>query len=215
MKVKGSQVGWGFWLQWLLASTVGWFVGFIISWLLAAIILGEDNGINVLKLILGYFMGGAALGSVVGLMQWLVLRRQVSRAGWWVLASAAGFAVVGGGGYGAADVVFDYLIGWGGVSSLTNILGRTVVVALGGAVAGILQWLVLQSQVSRAGWWVLASTVGWGLCMAMAFSGLSLLESDIETFIPTLLLLVGGGVVLGAVTGGALVWLLRQPVPEA
>ena len=76
------------------------------------------------------------------------------------------------------------------------------VVALGVAVTGILQWLVLRRQVSRAGWWVLASTVGWGLSMAM-----------VEAFDVGLGLPIGGAV-LGAVTGGALVWLLRQPVPE-
>jgi len=83
-------------------------------------------------------------------------------------------------------------------------LGGTVVGALGGAVVGILQWLVLRRQVSRAGWWVLASTVGLGLSMAVAGAFL-----DME-----LVGLLVGGAVLGAVTGGALVWLLRQPVPE-
>jgi hypothetical protein len=210
MKVERSQVGWGFWLGWVVASTVGWFVGLIMMYIIG-FLMAESFDIEWLT---DLYMG-IMLGIGVGVLQWLVLRRRVSRAGWWVLASAAGFVVVGGSVFGAADVVFGFLEGMGGMSSFINVLGRTVVVALGGAVTGILQWLVLRSQVSRAGWWVLASTVGWGLCMAVAFSGVSLLESDIETFIPTLLLLVGGGVVLGAVTGGALVWLLRQPVPEA
>jgi hypothetical protein len=84
-------------------------------------------------------------------------------------------------------------------------LGWIVVGALGGAVTGILQWLVLRAQVSRAGWWVLASTVGWGLGMVgtRAFEVLAIFGGLV------------GGAVLGAVTGGALVWLLRQPAPEA
>ena len=64
-------------------------------------------------------------------------------------------------------------------------------------------------QVSRAGWWVLASTVGWGLCMAV------MLEWSQSVWLYVLLGMVVSEAVLGAVTGGALVWLLRQPVPEA
>ncbi|GAH33347.1 unnamed protein product, partial [marine sediment metagenome] len=49
MKDKGSQAGWGFWLGWVLASTVGWSVGWMVGFVLGMIIMGEDNGINVLR----------------------------------------------------------------------------------------------------------------------------------------------------------------------
>ncbi len=35
----------------------------------------------------------ALIGAMLGGIQWLVLRRHFDRAGWWVLASAAGFAI--------------------------------------------------------------------------------------------------------------------------
>ncbi len=205
MKVKGSQVGWGFWLQWVLASTVGCFLGFLIVFILdmLTILIVEDViESGVLVVLLSSSMLGAALGSVVSGMQWLVMRRHVSRAGRWVLASTAGFAVAVGGGYGTAVVAFGYSVG---VGEAFVRVGGTVVVALGGVVTGILQWLVLRAQVSRAGWWVLASTVGWGLSMAVMVA-----------LGPYLAIFGGlvGGAVLGAITGGALVWLLRQPVPE-
>ena len=67
---------------------------------------------------------------------------------------------------------------------------------------------------SQAGWgfwllWVAARSVGWGLCMAVMVAGME------PVGVYGLLGLVGGPVVLGAVTGAVLVWLLRQPVPEA
>ncbi len=204
MKEKGSQAGWGFWLGWVMISTVGWSVGFMVGFVLFMFIVGEDNGINVLRSILGYFMFGAALGSMVGLMQWLILRIFVSRTGWWVLASTAGFAVGWGGVFVA---IFGYPEGMGGMSSFTNVLGKAVVVALGGAVTGILQWLVLRGKVSRAGWWVLASTVGLALGVTVA--------DAIPNEMDLLGVLLLPGAVLGAVTGGVLIWLLRQPVPEA
>jgi hypothetical protein len=197
MKDRGSQVGWGFWLQWVLASTVGLYVGLVMAFVLLAfidIVLGIEycEACDQLTTI--------GLGIGVGVLQWLVLRRRVSRAGWWVLASAAGgFGIMQAGftGYGASLEM-----------SYGTLLGYTGLVALGGAVTGTLQWLVLRGQVSRAGWWVLASTVGWGLGMtaAIAFSW-----GGANDFVA----LGGIGVVLGAVTGGALVWLLRQSVPDA
>ncbi|GAG16038.1 unnamed protein product, partial [marine sediment metagenome] len=138
---------------------------------------------------------GIGLGICIGVLQWLLLRGYVSRAGWWVLTSAAG-------GYGIALTGFEV------INSLGALLSLIGVVALGGAVTGILQWLVLRGQVSRAGWWVLASTVGWGLSMAV-MGAFTVVGADPALGLPV------GGAVQGAVTGGALVWLLRQPVPEA
>ncbi len=202
MKDKGSQVGWGFWLGWVAASTVGMFVGFIAGFLSLDLIydvLGDWLNYNVLGDWFDFLFLGIVPGIVVGVLQWLVLRQRVSGAGWWVLASAAA-------GYG----ILAGFIGYSESLSFGTLLRFTGVVALGGAVTGILQWLVLRSQVSRAGWWVLASTVGWALGMAVSRAfpwGAD--DSD------ALGALVVTGAVLGAVTGGALVWLLRQPAPEA
>jgi hypothetical protein len=54
-----------------------------------------------------------------------------------------------------------------------------------------MQWLVLRWQVSRAGWWVLVSALGMGVSFALD---------------------QGVGLLVGtAMTGIALVWVLRQP----
>jgi hypothetical protein len=154
-------------------------------------------------------------------MQWLVLRLHVSRAGWWmagwwILASTAGFAVACGAVTAAAgaSVAFGYSEGFDELGSFATVLGWTLTVALGGAVTGILQMLVLRARVFRAGWWVLASAVGWGLGMAVVGYG-AVLDEVWDSPLALLWSLVGGGVVMGAVTGGTLVWLLRQPVPKA
>ena len=79
-------------------------------------------------------------GIAIGGMQWLVLRRQVSWAGWWVLANIAGWVV----------------------GALLNLpFGLFVGFAVGLAAAGVMQWLVLRRQLSRATWWLLASFVAW------------------------------------------------------
>jgi hypothetical protein len=40
-------------------------------------------------------------GAVVGSGQWLLLRQNVRRAGWWILATAIGWVIAAGAGVGA------------------------------------------------------------------------------------------------------------------
>ena len=129
-------------------------------------------------IVVGY--AAVAVGGVLaGVLQWLVLRRQVARSGGWALTGIVAVAMVG-------LVVF-------GVGMINADLGWVLGVALFGTMVGVLQWLVLRRQVPRAGWWVLASTVGWVAGMPLGgFLGWGAL-----------------GAVYGAITGGALVWLLR------
>lgn len=127
---------------------------------------------------------GLVLGASVGIMQWLVLRQRVPQASWWVLATAVGIAF--GGAVGA-------------------IFGSSMGAAVLGVISmGILQWLVLRRRVRRASWWMWVMVVGLGAGLgASQFLGLPLVS---------LWGVVLGLPVIGAVTGGVLVWLLRRPV---
>ncbi len=61
---------WIFWLQWVLASTLGWLLG-------------------------NAFIPEISIGATLGIAQWLILRPWVSNAGWWVVASTAGWLIGG------------------------------------------------------------------------------------------------------------------------
>jgi len=130
-----------------------------------------------------------------------VERNQIGWAIWlvWVLMTTMGYALGWFIGFFLAQVPEEFI----GSSALEDILAYFIAGAVLGFGVGLMQWLLLRGYVSRAGWWVLASTVGWGLSMAVVEA------FDVGLGLPV------GGVVLGAVTGGAIVWLLRQPVPEA
>ena len=210
MKDNGSRAGWGFWLGWVLASAVGMFVGSIIVLVILFLIYDLLEGLIGGAVADDFFeiewpgnlIGGIILGIGVGIPQWLVLRRRISGVSWWVLASAAAGIVVIFLFFSFIDILEPLSFG--------SFLRYTGIAALGGAVIGILQWFVLRGKVSRAGWWVLASTVGWALGMAVSevipWGG-----TDEDSLVPSVMT----GVVLGAVTGAALVWLLRQSAPEA
>jgi hypothetical protein len=171
MEVKGTHVGWGFWLQWLLASTVGGIVGNSIA---------TSSAKN-------WAAAGALFGVGIGTLQWLVLRRRIPQAAWWIPATTAG---------GALGLAVGTDLSTKGVFVCGPFSGGVWV----GVSTGILQWFVLAGRVSRSGWWVLATILAWGIGWNVGF-----------TIAPETA--AGAGLtfaVMGAVTGLSLVWLLSR-----
>jgi hypothetical protein len=113
---------WAFWLQWLAVTTLGWLLGGVLLPELALV----------------------AAGCVIGVLQWVVLRQRLPQTGWWVLASAVGWA----GGWVIAIALVPPEFGF-----LTGIVL--------GAVVGTDQWLFLRRHFYRAGWWIPVSALGW------------------------------------------------------
>jgi hypothetical protein len=75
------RMGW-----WIVATAVGWPLGIV------AVYFG--NAIWPVVLNANSIWSAALVGAVIGLAQWLVLRRRVSHAGWGVLATALGWGLV-------------------------------------------------------------------------------------------------------------------------
>jgi hypothetical protein len=128
----------------------------------------------------GAVAGGAVGGAVSGFCQWLLLCRLVGKAPGWI-----------------ALTITTWALGWAiwaavaaGPSSPNAVLNSLALLA-GGACNGLAQWLVLRQSVRRAGWWVLATTLGWGV-------PLSLRPASIASMSPY------RGVLVGVVTAIAL-----------
>ncbi len=104
-----------FWQQWVLANAVGVAVGLLVLFVVGGDV--NDNLryaavdleryvkwdperyshvfsepirnllTQTVRYAIGGSVGGAFGGAVLGFAQWLVLRRQIDRAGWWILAT--------------------------------------------------------------------------------------------------------------------------------
>jgi len=180
-----TLVGWFFWLLlWILASTVGVAVGWIIG------LPGAEDAYRAVNGTLGSAIFGAivgtSIGAVVGALQWPFLQGKISQAGWWVLASTVGWAV-------------GLALGWAWVGLLTA-------GAVAGAVVGTLQWLVLRGKISQAGWWLPACTVGWAVGWAVGILIFKGMGGDGTPAVAGVPGWAGGG----CITGVALVWLLYK-----
>ncbi len=200
---RGVLMGWRFWLWWVLACTAGWAIGAPIG-----VAAGSSGNIVVAGSV------GVAVGGVVaGVLQWLVLRRQITRAGRWVVAIPGGAVVAAVAGV-AVGLVAGAVSDPGTPSPLGGAdvrVDAAWIVGAGtlGTTLGVLQWLlVLRRRVTRAGWWVLASTVGWitgGPVARMVGAIAGVTTSGVASWA-----VLGG--VYGAMTGPVLLWLLRWPV---
>ena len=192
-----------FFSRWVLATFGGWLLGVVVILLLAAI--GEVVGVGDQSPV------GIGMGWSVGYAQWRVARKWFGATSQWMWASVSGM--------GTAFVLSD-LIGarWSGAPFLLHLNVRQsegfrliIFVALGSLLVGLWQGRTLQSRSVRARWWIAASIVGW---MSAAFLPPLMVSPGHPRSSLALWLNFGGialgGVVLGVITGGALVWLLRS-----
>jgi hypothetical protein len=210
MQTGTAKIGWSIWLQWELASILGYGVGAIIGNALANLIPAmtctqsfsdsfSDRLTNFpcIQPSLGLILIVVILGLAGGFMQWLVLRRRIGGAGWWVPASGLGFPIA--------------LVAADSVGRRLDIATPILMGALFGILSGILPWIVLRRKITQAGWWVLAHLVGslaGGALGIIAFHAMGLIGFYQFTWAAAGAMFGAG---LGAITGITLVSLLRQP----
>jgi len=182
--------------RWLWANFVGWLLGFVflmIGAMSMAVLLGLEN--------VQYYLG-IGMGAGIG---WAQTRAAVPLLG---APARWGWACVVG--MGVPFVLSDVVRGvWGGLEYIPALYLN---VAVGGLLVGLLQRPMLRAYGGRSGWWVPACVVGWVLAAAtVPFFGFS---GGWRALIAVAAILAGG-VILGAVTGGALVWMrLAADRPE-
>ncbi len=143
------------WRVWVLATAIGAFVAWTLGMIPSTFIFtGADTGgassaqmsdlmVYTLAAVMGF-----VLGSILGVPQWLVLRRHLPKAGWWVLANAlawmVGMVVVFGG--------INFIPSGGSTITipLMLLLFLFVAGAAVGAVHGlVLIWLLHMRSLSR------------------------------------------------------------------
>lgn len=205
MSMGLRRSGWEQWFVWVFASGIGTAVGLGLAFV-------AIDGV-------GPVASAAGVGALTGGAQWLVLRKPIRRAGWWVPASLSGWAVGWAGGLLLCTLLARAVNGASrGQSILDSMTESGILVAVLGMIGtgvGLLQWLVLRRQVPQAGWWVPASALGW--VVALPAWGMILLVSDVGgPFVAVAfgVALAGAGALAGAangaITGIALVWFLRS-----
>jgi hypothetical protein len=183
-----EQVSWSLWLLWVAATALGNAFG-------AAAYHWQAR----MPSLFGHIVIWAVVLTLPALLQWLVLRRWLQRAGWWIPASAFGSCL------GWMPLAWGIAVGDTQGQTTFAKFAVPASFVLSGALAGTVEALVLRRWTARAGWWVLARGIG-SLGAIYVFASLTR-GADVCFFLGGL----ASGALSGAIAGLALVLLLRNP----
>lgn len=177
----------------------------LLIWILATGIAGAIIGYMAVPG--DFFWELIGSGFVVGIAQWLVLRRYIKSSIWWIPLSGFGwilgiFLMIFTGDI--FDPLVDFLTSVGGLWGVfwLNIVRQPI----NFAVLGFFQWLLLRRHFRYAGWWILAT----------ALSGI--VRGGIGAYVCAATCKIGGGSISNgvgwaassAITGILLLWLINN-----
>lgn len=176
--------------RWIRASFIGWFIGIL---LILALAIGFDSiGIEHLQ----FFMG-IGMGIGVGYMQWKVLKKAIGIEKNWVWTSIVGL--------GAPMLLLDLLKMFSNLSLGNYHLPLSI--GLGGICIGLLQHKILAAHSSKSGQWIPGCALGWTAAIALVWGvdyTKHISSHNLTLFFLNIALILGGGIVLGLITGGFL-----------
>lgn len=228
------------WVFWVIATGAGLYLGWSLNLIVRPLlVLGNIDmvwplddlmtvyyNVDLTVFILLSVLSGLIAGALVGLFQWLVLRRRIAGLGMWIPATAVGFGI----DYLLKAIYF--LLRLSETSGFQEPLQQPFLPyflfatpILGALFIGLSQWLVLRREIPRSGWWVLIMPVG--TVLSRRFAGVPpLLYGDLNSWIFRLatktsigvvpltkvaypLPYLVEGIVLGAIAGVVIVMLIR------
>ena len=151
--------------------------------------------------------GGITLGLLVGIMQRKNLRKVIDVTSCWIYSLAAGFAFT----ELVAGLVFWPL----GIDRMQlraiegNAFPEAVIFACAGFAAGLLQWFLLRKNFRRSYLWIIASSLGWGVCIGVLFFPY-LVPNPFRTAWGMVFIFALGSFLYGIITGNALKRIIRS-----
>lgn len=163
MSAQREPFDWNSWLWWIsLTALTTISAMFLVIFavfnlgvpLIGTFVEGESAPIALQVAIAPLF---ALAGALVGGGQWLILRSLFSRAGWWVLATAAGWM---------AGYLWSYVIFPPGTDT-SSFLIVLLPWVLNGLATGLCQWLIVRQHYDRSGLWIPTAA----LAMAIGTTG--------------------------------------------
>jgi len=190
-EAKVARNEFGLWLGWTLATAIGMLIGYLLSIPI----------VNLLDLQFARVIVPLVTGFLIGLSQWAALRSYLIDATDWILAGGTSWAV-------------GYALGLFFINSLAD-TGITSILAyiLFGFIVAIVQWPLLRREIPNVFAWILANIVGWALGFYLSQLALNVFGNDpaINPLGSTVVLSMVSGLIAGAITGVALVRIVRLP----
>jgi hypothetical protein len=177
-------------------------VAWVVAWVLVSLVERAVGGTmqvagrsRITEDYLLSFIFYPLIALVTGYLQYLWLRRYLPRMGWWLAATALGLLV---GLFGSSLLSrISY-----GTLDVQSVWFAILVTGFVGGSMGLAQWLVLRQRVHRAGWWIVANALGWGVV------GWGAATLSNEMVLPAL-----GIILVPGIATAAALWLLLDQWP--
>ena len=146
-------------------------------------------------------IGNAILfGSSIGFIQWRMLRKTYSISSSWIYLVPAGMVLT--------ELVAGILLWKMGINRgefafwENNPIPHALIATIYGLMIGLIQFPTIRKHFVKGAFWILASTLAWGVSIIITAINV---KNDI--FLPITFVL--GILLYGLITGGALIWILK------
>jgi hypothetical protein len=177
--------------QWTKVAFGGWLLGVVLLILLSSIL--EASGIENMQ-----FYIGISMGAGVGFAQWRLLKKYMAMSIHWFC-----FSVIG---IGLPFLLFDF------VMDNNTAIKLPLSVAIGGILAGVLQFRFLKGYVTNASIWIYASALGWTLAALTTLLINYTMQFKVTGYMNLVLALLNLGLILagGLVLGWSTAWVIKR-----
>jgi hypothetical protein len=171
---------------WIKATFPGWLLGVVFILILSSLL--DSVGIEHMQ-----FYLGVGMGTGVGFTQWLFLKKSLKMDVRWFLYSILGM--------GLPFIIVDLLP--------EGMIAHKIAtgISMGALTTGALQHLLLKNHIKNALQWIPFSFMGWTMGVLTVFTidytmALKpILSNNLLLALINLLLILGGGIVLGLISG--------------
>jgi hypothetical protein len=159
MIAKREKPHWSFYATWIILTSLCIPIAYSLSFVILGIIIkfvGDyiyvDGVRHISEDYLGLYVIVPVVGLTTGVLQYALLRRYLPRIGWWVLATTGGWLL------GVLPITLASRLNWTNGS-----VNPVFLFVLMGFAIGVGQWLLVRRRLFRAGWWIGANVLSWGL----------------------------------------------------
>lgn len=168
MTTNFKRPDWYFYPGWVGVSILAFALSFLTYFLVIGLIerwVGDIIYVNGVRHItedyLFDYLFFPTLCLISGILQYGLLRLYLPKMGGWILATLTGCLLV---------FVTMTLLTWVFEVTFLNLWNGTLAFATIGGLIGLSQWVFLRRRIPKAGWWILASVLGWSLAVLGRFT---------------------------------------------
>jgi hypothetical protein len=206
MKNKKFQ----FWTNWTLLSFGIIPFSYIISLILVLLVhtafgFSQMEGGTPLSETLMQIAGGAVLGLGTGIYQRSLLRKVFDVSSAWIYTLIIGFAIT--------ELTAGIILRQMGLNRVElrvielRPLPEALIFSCAGLIIGYLQWTILRRYFYRSVYWIIASALGWGICISINI--LWIVPFIRNSILATVMVFAFGALLYGAITGATLMWIIK------